>query len=206
MLELLKKAGLPEEQAQIVVDRFPELIKDRYVPVSRIKELSEEIKGLNAQLSERDNQLKQLNDSVGDNEALKNQIKQLQEENVKGKEQFEKDLSDLKFESALERALLKEKAIDGDLVKVKLNREGLRLKEDNTIEGLKEQLETVKKDYGFLFESPAKTQITGVAPVEGAKNNKALSKEEFNKMGYSDRLKLKESQPELYQSMIGGTN
>ncbi len=57
MLEALKKAGLDETSAQTVADKFPELIRDKYVPVSRINELREEIKSLNAQLSERDKQL-----------------------------------------------------------------------------------------------------------------------------------------------------
>lgn len=165
MLEILKKAGLDEQTAQIVVDQFPELIRDKYVPVSRINELREEINGLNAQISERDKQLKTLSGKAEGNEELQNQIKELQESNKKAKDDFEQQMADLKFNAALDKALLKAKAVDSELVRVKLDKSGLKLQEDGTIAGLAEQLESVQKDYGFLFEAND-TKIDGIKPAE----------------------------------------
>ena len=65
----------------------------------------EEIKALNRTVSDRDNQLKTLKESAGDNEALKQQITQLQTENSTAKESFQKELDKLKFDSALELKL-----------------------------------------------------------------------------------------------------
>ena len=62
----------------------------------------EEIKALNKTVSERDNQLKTLKGNAGDNEALKQQIEQLQAENTTAKESFQKELDNIKFNSALE--------------------------------------------------------------------------------------------------------
>lgn len=168
MLEILKNAGFDEKTAQSVVDLFPELIKNRYVPVSRINEMREEINGLNGQISERDKQLKTLSGKAEGNEELQKQIKELQEGNKKAKEEFEQKMSALKFDSALDKALMKAKAIDSDLVRVKLDTSSLTLQEDGTIAGLSEQLEGVQKDFGFLFETanPKETIIDGIKPAE----------------------------------------
>lgn len=168
MLEALKKAGIDESTAQLVVDKFPELIRDKYVPVSRINELREEIKGLNSQISERDTQLKKLKDSAGDNEELKKKIENLQSENKTAKENYEKQIADIKFNSALDNALIKSNAHDTELVKVKLNRDGLKLNDDGVLEGLDEQLEEVKKSCGYLFksENEKSTVIDGIKPAE----------------------------------------
>ncbi len=68
-------------------------------------EKPEEIKALNKTISDRDNQLKTLKESAGDNEALKQQITQLQTENSTAKESFQKEPDKLKFDSALELKL-----------------------------------------------------------------------------------------------------
>ena len=57
---------------------------------------------MNKTVSDRDNQLKTLKESAGDNEALKQQITQLQTENSTAKESFQKESDKLKFNSALE--------------------------------------------------------------------------------------------------------
>ena len=168
MLEILKNAGFDEQAAQKIVNLFPELIRDKYVPVSRINEMREEINGLNGQISERDKQLKALNGKAEGNEELQKQLKELQESNKKAKEEFEQKMSTLKFDSALDKALMKAKAIDSELVRVKLDKSTMKLQADGTIEGLSEQLESVQKEFGFLFkgDDSQKSVIDGVKPAE----------------------------------------
>lgn len=68
------------------------------------------------------------------------------------KETYEKDLNETKFNSALNMELLKSKAVDVDMVKVKLKLDDIKLNEDGSLSGLSEQLEKIKGEYGFLFE------------------------------------------------------
>lgn len=173
MIEKLINLGLDESTAQLVSDSLPELIKDRFVPVTRINELREEIKGLNTQISERDTQLKTLKDKAGDNEELKNTIKSLQKENADSKTNFEKQILDIKKSSAIDTAIIRAKAKDVDMVKVKLNMDNVTLKEDGSIDGLNDQIETIKKDYAFLFESegsytPASGKTTAPTDMKSA--------------------------------------
>lgn len=126
-------------------------IGKRFVAKNDFNDKLNEIKILNGQISERDKQLKTLSETAGDHEELQKTIKQLQKDNETAKKEFQSQLDHVKFESALDKALLKAKAVDVDLVKVKLDRDVMKLSEDGTITGLEEQIETVKKDYGFLF-------------------------------------------------------
>jgi len=70
-------------------------------------------------------------------------------------EKAEKDaagkIDSLNFEYSLDKALLGHKVKDIDMFKVKLNRDKLKRK-DNTIEGLNEQIEELKKSHSFIFD------------------------------------------------------
>lgn len=167
MVEVLKSL-FGDAVTDEALKTFNEELGKKFVAKSDYNGKLEEIKGLNAQITDRDKQLKTLKDSAGTSEELKKQIEQLQADNKAAKESYDKQIGELKFNSALESALLKSGAVDSDLVKVKLNRDGLTLKEDGTLGGLEEQLKTVKENYGFLFKAEKPT-VTGAKPVDGEK-------------------------------------
>ena len=110
----------------------------------------EEIKALNKTISDRDNQLKTLKESAGDNEALKQQITQLQTENNTAKESFQKELDKLKFDSALELKLASSGAKNPKALKGLLDMDKIHY-EDGSLTGFAEQLETIKKENDYLF-------------------------------------------------------
>ena len=147
------------------MQQFDKEIGGRFVAKTDYNSKLEEIKGLNTQISERDKQLKTLKDSAGDNEELQKQSKKLQDENKQAQTNFDKQMHDFKFNSALEKELMKANALDCDLVKVKLDKTTMKLLEDGTIQGLSEQLEGVQKDFGYLFKG-TETEITGAKPAQ----------------------------------------
>ena len=110
----------------------------------------EEIKALNKTVSDRDNQLKTLKESAGDNEALKQQITQLQTENSTAKESFQKELDKLKFNSALELKLASSGAKNPKALKGLLDMDKIHY-EDGSLTGFAEQLEIIKKENDYLF-------------------------------------------------------
>ena len=80
----------------------------------------------------------------------------------------QKQVDALKFDYALNDALKSAKAKDITGVKAHLKTDALKLDGDNIL-GLKEQLESVKKDYGFLFDSEEKPpQFSGATPGPSA--------------------------------------
>jgi len=82
-------------------------------------------------------------------------------------EQAEKDaqaqIHTLKFEHALDGALTGAKAKNGKAVRALLQADALKLNEDGSILGLKEQLEKIKSEADYLFESdePAPKIVAG---------------------------------------------
>ena len=69
---------------------------------------------------------------------------------------------------------------------------------DGELQGLDCQLEKLKRESGYLFEAGSGNPQF----IRPAASYETISPEEFRKMTYMERLKLKREQPDLYQSMI----
>lgn len=111
------------------------------------------------------------------------------------------ELETLKFNHAIENALGAAKAKNVKAVKALLNVEGLKLNGDEII-GLKDQIEGLKKDNDYLFDDtdPAGT---GGSKGGGAKGGGkgTITKEEFDKLSYKERVELFNKQPEIYKTL-----
>lgn len=68
-----------------------------------------------------------------------------------------KQIASLRFDHALDGALTGAKARNAKAVKALLQSDALKLQEDGSILGLKEQLERVKSENDYLFESDTPT-------------------------------------------------
>ena len=165
--EDLLKLGLTEEQAEKVLSANTEQLKG-FIPKARFDEVNNAKKQAEKDLSERDKQLETLKNSTGDVEALKNTIKQLQNENKSTKEQYEANISKIKLDNAVDNALGNAKAKNSKAVRALLDMEKIKFENDN-LSGLDEQLKVLKEaeDSKFLFEEikePAKPSFSGVEP------------------------------------------
>lgn len=119
-----------------------------FVARADFNELNNEKKELKKQLEERDNQLEELKkvDAAG----LQEKIKELQEANENAKKEYESELAKVKLNSKIDAALAGVKDPVG--VKAHLNMDEIKLDGDNVI-GLDAQIEQLKKDYAFYFET-----------------------------------------------------
>jgi predicted nucleic acid-binding Zn-ribbon protein len=79
-------------------------------------------------------------------------------------------VSALKFDHALDSALTAAKAKNAKAVKALLKSEDLKLAEDGSIVGLKEQLETIKSENDYLFDS----ETPSPKIVAGGKNSSLI--------------------------------
>ena len=89
--EMLLELGITEEQAAKVLEKAAEEQKG-FIPRERFNEVNEAKKSLDAQLKERDKQLKDLQSKAGDNEELKKQIASLQEQNKAAAKEYKASL------------------------------------------------------------------------------------------------------------------
>ena len=169
-----------------------------FVPKSRFNEVNELKNNLQDQLTERDNQLKELSKSVKGNEELLTQIKELQNANKETSEMYEKKIRDLRLDNEIKLKLKESKAKYEDLLITKFDRDKLTINEDGTVSGLDEQLATLQSSYKEMF---GEKQIGGHVPNKNTTSSKAISKEQFNSMSYKERVDLFNTNPALYRQL-----
>lgn len=165
--EILMKMGLTEEQATKVLEAHTTAINGKYIPKERFDEVNTKKQQLETSVAERDRQLEDLKKSTGDVETLKKQIETLQNENKTKEETYKTELSNLKKTNALDLALAGAKVKNNKAIKALLDSEKIKLKDDETLEGLTEQLEAIKKTDAYLFEetqTKEKTVPKGFVP------------------------------------------
>ena len=119
-------------------------------------------------------------------------------------------LQETKINSALKVALLSEKVTDLDYVTFKINEKlkeqgkTLELDENEKIKGWDDLISGMKTQLPNHFEGNIKPQVDPNKLPDQTNDKPSLTKEEFNKMGYNSRVKLKEENPELYETMTKG--
>ena len=131
-------------------------------------------------------------------------IAKLQGENETNKNGFEKSLKEAKVSNAVYQALMKAKAKNAVTVKPLLDIENLELMEDGTLKGLAEQIEAISKndDTKFLFD--AETTYKGFVPAEKKTTKIEMTKEQFQQLGYKERVFLYNTDIETYNELSKG--
>ena len=165
--ELIKALNVTDEEAATTA--IKNYLDGQYVTKARFNEVNESKKSLETQLTERDNQLKEL--KKVDADALKDKIKELEEANKAAKAQAVEQLNQLKIDSAIKIAI-GDKTHDADMVASLFDKSKLILGEDGKITGLDEQLNQLKADKAFLFKQVEKPKpYDPVAGTDPAVNN-----------------------------------
>ena len=167
----LEALGLTKEQIDAVMKINGEDIENvKAVQTAEITNLKAENETLSKNVKERDKQIDTLKASVGDNEELKKQIETLQADNKAKDDAHAKELTQLKIDAAVEKALTDGGAKNIKAVKALLELTDAKLEDDGTIKGLSEQIDKLKADEGskFLFNVEEKPQnqqtFTGFQP------------------------------------------
>nr|DAR08318.1 MAG TPA: minor structural protein [Caudoviricetes sp.] len=156
--EILKNAGIEDTKIDEIVGNINKEIPKYLIPKDKYNEVSEAKKQLETDIKERDKQLKDLGGKAKGNEDLEKQIKELQETNAKAKEDYETKINNLTLDNAIKLTLKDNKAKYQDLLMSKFDRESLKIKKDGSIEGLEDQVKSIKENYKDLFEQPLSGQ------------------------------------------------
>lgn len=164
----LETAGVAKEVIDQIMDAHSADIGEIK---GQLTTAQQEAAGLKTQLAERDTQLQGLQASTGDADALKAQIAQLTEQNAAQAAQHKQELTAMRRDAAVERALTGAKAKNLTAAKALLATflENAEVGEDGNVVGLDKEVERLAKDDGtaFLFgtEAEPKTIIAGAVPA-----------------------------------------
>ena len=178
--------GIAEDIAEKVME-FAKADLEGYVPKSRFDEVNEAKKNAEALVKERDGQLEELKKSASNSEELQKQIEDLQTANKEAKKEYEGKITQMRIDSAVEKAIADANGKNTKAIKALLNLEGAKLAEDGSVEGLADQIKalTEAEDSSFLFGA---STPKGFKPNENGAgaNNPDGAGTDFSKMSYSE--------------------
>lgn len=173
-----------------------------FIPKSRFDQVNQAKKELEVQLKDRDTQLADLSKNNKDNENLLNQIKDLQALNKQTTTDYENKINQMQFDYALDGALTNAKCKNSKALRALLDIDNVKLNEGK-LEGLEEQLNKLKESDSYLFDLETTPANTGGLGNFGRSGKASITKEDFNKMSYNDRVKLYNENPEMYTELSG---
>ncbi|KIX91467.1 hypothetical protein TP70_02325 [Staphylococcus microti] len=155
LLEKYKNGDVEQDAVLDAVDA----LKSDMVPRSRLNDKNEEIEALNAELEKRNDQITELQKSVGDNEALQSKLKEYEDSNAKHAD----EMNELKLHTAIKLAVAKD-ANDANDVLTLLDKDSLTLKDDGTVDGLEDAVKALREAKPYLFGA---NKLKGKTPIEG---------------------------------------
>lgn len=200
--EILKSQGLNDEQIEKVLGEMKQnkifTAGEENLDI-RYNKLKTDHDTLTSQHSEATKLIEELKKGSKGNEELQTKIKDYESQ----VETLQAELEKTKVESAVKVALLSAKAKDVDYLTFKLKEKGeLKLDDNGNIKGIDDMLAGLKTQFPTQFESDTQKKIDENKLPNGD-NDKKISQEDFNKMGYQERLKVFQESPELYNELSG---
>lgn len=189
--KFLEDLGLEAEVIQKIMD---ENGKDVTALKAKVDDLAEQIAVKETTISEKNNKIAEL--EKVDVEAIKTA------EYERGKQEGSKEIEVFKKQNALDKALQGYKAKDTNILNKMLDMEKVKFNDKfEIVEGLEEQINTLKESHDYLFENDKPLpQFTGDIKQPG--NNNQITKEVFKKMGYQERNKLYNENKALYDQLV----
>jgi len=178
-----KKIAIVSDGNWIPKNKFDDVNTEKNEYKTQIDNLNQELGKLKEKLKDNDN----ANETIAD---LQKQIKEKEEEMIKVRKQ-----------NAIKLEVLKANPRDVADILPHLKDESITINEDGTVTGLKEQLEGLKENKGYLFKETEPTGTGGSLGNGGKGTGKTITKEEFEKMSYSEKVKLYNQDQELYREL-----
>lgn len=202
--ELFAELGIAADKKEAAKKALTAFLDGAYVPKSRFKEVNEEKKTLTATVADRDKQLETLKKSTGDLDALKNQIKSLQDANKKAQEEADAKMKELRINDAIKLAIV-DKAQDVDIVSSLFDKTKLILGDDGKITGLDEQLKELQKNKAFLFKQAGPNPKYDPKGGNGTPSTNPFAKDTFNLTEQGRLLRENPEQAKAFAQAAGVT-
>lgn len=184
--------------------RFADLSEGGYVSKDKYTNLETDLSGKTSELEKANNLIEELKKSAGKDEETQQKITAYETEIA----DLKKENAELKTENALKFALVAAGAVDVDYLVFKAKEKGeIKLGDDGKIKGEDDLISGLKTQHPTMFEaSNGNQQQSGNRKIlennlPGGDKDKTVTKEQFLKMGYNERMKLKEENPELFKQL-----
>lgn len=181
--------------------RFADLSEGGYVSKDKYASLEMDLTGKTSELEKANNLIDELKKSAGKDDETKQKITAYETEIA----DLKKENAELKTENALKFALVAAGAVDVDYLVFKAKEKGeIKLGDDGKIKGEDDLISGLKTQHPAMFEASNNNQqnrkiIENNLP--GGDKDKIVTREQFLKMGFNERMKLKEDNPDLFKQL-----
>lgn len=193
--EQLQALNLTDEQINAIIEDYGK----NYVSKTQFNEKNDAYKQAKQEIENLTTDINNLSEANKANEALQSQIKELQDAATQREADYNESIKNMKIDTAITKALSKSGAMNETILTGLLDRTKIAIGEDNTITGIQEQIVALKESDPYLFKQDS---IKGVVPGDATpKTHDGITKEQFNKMSYLDRVQLQETNPDLYSEL-----
>ena len=182
-----------EIDKQKVIDAIDES-KSGMVPRSRLNDKNAEIDELKAEITNRDEQIAKLQDSVKDDSELQKELDELKDKNAEWQTKYQES----QLNNAVKLEVAKD-ANDADDILAFINKDELELQDDGNVKGLDKAIESLKESKPYLF---AESKPSGRTPDDGKNVNGGITQEEFNNMSVAERTNLFVNDRKTYDTLI----
>lgn len=185
---------IPEEKKA----EFDKAVIANYKTIAEVEKITAARDNYKSQLETAQTALKKF-EGV-DVESLKSEIEKLNTDLKNKESEYQTKIADMEFNSVLDGAISKSGAKNATAVKALLDLDSLKTSK-NQADDITKALESVKSENGYMFGSDEPFQN----PVKGTGDPipTGITKKMFAKMGYSERLNLKKSDPQKYEQLKG---
>lgn len=183
--------------------KLANLNSGEYVSKLKHDDIVQQLAGKQQELDKANGLIVDLKKGNKDNEELQGKITAYETQ----VSDLQAELAETKLKSAIKVALLSANAADVDYLTYKLNEklkekcETLELDENDNIKGWNNQLEGLKTQFPNMFGSGNGYKPLDPNKLPNPKYDKTVTKEQFAKMTYEERVKLKQENEERYRQL-----
>ncbi|MCC8164495.1 MAG: phage scaffolding protein [Lachnospiraceae bacterium] len=178
--------------------RYADLSEGGYVSKGKFDDLQTDLTGKSAELEKANGLIEQLKKDAGKDSELQAKITAYEQEIT----ELKAENTALKTDNALKFALKDAGAADIDYLVFKAKEKGeIKLDDDGKIKGIDGLIAGLKTQHPTQFASPDGNgrKMIDEHELPGSKGEKAVTKEKFLQMGYAERVRFKDENPELYK-------
>lgn len=172
-----------------------------YVGKGKYDALQAQLDGKTTELDTANGLIAKLKKGTKDNEDLQGEITGYEQQ----VQQLKAELEKTKLENAVQLALRDAKAIDPNYMAFKLHEkykpEELTLDDNGKVKGMDDKLAGLKTQFPAQFESSGNKKVIENKLPDNQGGGDSVTKEDFAKMGYQERLKLFNENPTAYAEL-----
>lgn len=172
-----------------------------YVGKGKYDALDAMLKGKETELTTANGLIAELKKGTKGNEELQGKITGYETQVAQLQEELEKT----KLENAIQLALRDAKAVDPDYLAFKLREkysaDELKLDENGKVKGIDDKLAGLKTQFPAQFEGAGSKKVIENKLPDDQGGGESVTKNDFAKMGYQERLKLFNENPTAYAEL-----